>query len=455
MTVRAQLLLAIAYPLLVAIVSLAVPLSLNVHDRVSAEVRDQASAQVALIAASAADHGEPGERIDLQALADAGSRQAGGRVLIVDRTGALLADSARSAPAGTSFANRVEIRRALRGRRVQVERHSSTLNENILATAMPIVHRGGPDGAVRVTQSMKAVTAATNRSTLGIVVLAAIVVGLGLLVATWLSVRLARPARRLERAADAVAAGALDTEVVPSGPRELRHLASAFNTMTSRVDELLSSQQRFVADASHQLRTPLAGTRLQLERVQRARDLADARASATVALGEVDRLARTVDELLVLGDEEPPGREMLDLDALVADTAARWEARAAAAGQVVAVGRLDGDVVHVAVADAQRALDVLVENAIAYAGTGAVLLLEASGRCVVVADEGPGLTADDEAIAFERFARGSAGGRAPGSGLGLAIARKLARRNGGDVELRPRTDRTGTIARLRLDGDHA
>ncbi len=455
MSVRSQLLLAIAYPLLVAIVSLAVPLSLNVHDRVSAEVRDQASVQVALIAASAADHGEPGERVDLQALADAGSRQAGGRVLIVDRNGDLLADSARSAPVGTSFANRVEIRRALGGRRVQIERHSETLNENLLATAMPIVHRGAPDGAVRVTQSMRAVTAATNRSTLGIVALAAIVVGLGLLVAIWLSVRLARPARRLERAADAVAAGALDTEVVPSGPRELRHLAGAFNTMTARVDELLASQQRFVADASHQLRTPLAGTRLQLERVQRAGDLDDARASATVALGEVDRLARTVDELLVLGDEEPPERELLDLDELVGDTAARWEARAAAAGQVVAVGRLDGAVVEVAVADAQRALDVLVENAIAYAGPGAVLLLEASGRSVVVTDEGPGLTDEDAAIAFERFARGSAGSRAPGSGLGLAIARKLARRNGGDVELRPRTDRAGTVARLHLAGDDA
>ena len=134
---------------------------------------------------------------------------------------------------------------------------------------------------------------------------------------------------------------------------------------------------------------------------------------------------------------------------------ARWEARAAAAGQVVAVGRLDGAVVEVAVADAQRALDVLVENAIAYAGPGAVLLLEASGRSVVVTDEGPGLTDEDAAIAFERFARGSAGSRAPGSGLGLAIARKLARRNGGDVELRPRTDRAGTVARLHLAGDDA
>ncbi len=452
MSVRAQVLLVIAYLLLVAIVSLAVPLAVNVHDRVNGELRDQASARAALIASAAADHDEAGERVDLQALADAGSRQADGRVVIVDAQGRLLADSARSAAVGTSFTGRAEIARALTGRRVQLQRHSATLGADLLATAVPIVHHGRADGAVRVTQTLSAVNRAINRSTTGIVALAGIVLALGLVAAVVLSGRLARPARRLEHAAEAVAAGRLGTRVDPTGPRELQHLATAFNRMTAQVQDTLEAQQRFVADASHQLRTPLTGTRLHLERVLGSADLDDARDGARVALAEVDRLARTVDELLVLSGDEAPARaaQPLDLADLAVESAARWEVAAEAAGQRVVVDAQRGGTVRAVPDDAERALDALVENAIAYGGPGTTVRLEAGPRSIRVLDEGPGLTAADAELAFERFARGSAGTRAPGSGLGLAISRRLARRNGGEVTLVSREDGPGAVAELCL-----
>jgi signal transduction histidine kinase len=456
MTVRQQLLLAIAYPLLVAIVSLAVPLTINVHDRVTAEVRDRANARATLVAANASDFGEADENVDLQALADEGSRRARGRVVLVDARGRLLADSSRSAPAGTDFTGRPEIRDALTGRRVQLERDSETLGQRLLATAVPIVHEGRTIGAVRITQSTAAVSAATDRAVLGIAALAGIVVALGLGVAVLLSARLARPTQRLEEAADAVASGRLGHTVEPEGAVEHRRLARSFNVMSGQVKELVEAQGRFVADASHQLRTPLTGTRLQLENVLYADDLDEARASAQIALGEVDRLARTVDELLLLTrGAEDGAREAvpLDLTELAAGVAARWAEAAAARDQrIVAEVTARRAAVLADPADVERAVDALVENALAYADPGATTVVRADGPRLLVLDEGPGLTDADLEEVFDRFHRGSASVKAPGSGLGLAIARQLAERNGAALRLARREDGPGTVASVDFGG---
>ncbi len=211
--------------------------------------------------------------------------------------------------------------------------------------------------------------------------------------------------------------------------------------MTARVRRQLQAQRDFVADASHQLRTPLTGLRLRLEalrdRSHADRDAADLEGS----LREVDRLTQMVNELLVLsqaGERELPS-EPVDLGRAAERAAERWRATAAEKGIEIRASAKDPAVVSCATADLDRALDPLVENAIAYSPDGGLVEVLASGPRVEVLDHGPGLEPGEEEAVFERFRRGSAGRRgASGTGLGLSIARELTRRWGGEVSLQAR-----------------
>jgi signal transduction histidine kinase len=438
---RARLLLAIAYPVFVAIVALAVPLAANLDDRVEAEVREQANAQASLLAATVPALDEA----SVERLVREGARRTGGRVVVVDADGRVTADSAGTARAGTSFAARPEIARALRGGVVQQRRRSDTLDVDLLATAVPVVVAGRPAGAVRVTQSMEAVQDATRRATTGIGAVSGIVLLVGLGLAALLAAQLTRPTRRLQAAAERLATGDLEARAPVEGATEQRRVAEAFNDMAVRLGRLVDGQRRFVADASHQLRTPLTGMRLRIEELRHA-DPETAAQDADAALAELDRLSRTIDELLVLsqaGETDAPA-ERVDLRGAAAEAADRWQRRAAAQGSRVDLLDLDGPPVEgvAAPADLNRALDALVENALAYGGEGVTVALRVApgppGR-IDVLDDGPGPEPGEEDAVFERFRRGSAarvgGARTPGTGLGLAIVRELARRWGGDATL--------------------
>jgi signal transduction histidine kinase len=209
--------------------------------------------------------------------------------------------------------------------------------------------------------------------------------------------------------------------------------------MTDRIARLVLAQRRFVADASHQLRTPLTGLRLRLEGV-RAMGLGPAGdAEVNAALVEVDRLARTVDELLVLsrGGERHLVGSALDLAELAASAVDRWRAIARTNGMRLRhdhAGRRS--VVWAARADVERALDILIENAVHYSPRGSAIAIVSEPGRVEVRDRGPGIQADEREVVFDRFRRGRAGlAGPPGSGLGLAIARELIRGWGGEVTL--------------------
>lgn len=452
MRLRTGLLAALAYVLLLAIVALGVPLALSLSARVNDEVRSQARGQADLVAATAADLLAPARRNELAILVRTSAASVRGRVLVVDRSGAVLADSALPPELGSSYAARPEIVSALRGREVQVQRASHTLGEEILATAVPIIRNRAPVGAVRVTQSVAAVHAAVGRVELGLGLIGAIVLALGLAVGVVIARQIARPLGRLERVAGRVAAGDLSARAAIEGSREQRSLGASFNEMTDRVQRLLGSQRAFVADASHQLRTPLTGLRLRIEEARAAGVSPAAADELDAGVAEVDRLAQIVEELLVLsraGERELPG-ERLDLGAAIERALTRWRAAAAERDIALEQGELHGADVWCAAVDADRALDVLVENALCYAPRGTrVMLASAPGR-IEVRDRGPGLTAQERESIFERFHRGSAGtGGPPGSGLGLAIARELAREWGGEVTLRNR-EGGGAVATLEL-----
>ena len=429
--------------LLLAVVALEVPLGLSVRQRVDEEIRSQARAQADVVAASAADLLAPGRRAELRSLVTTSAASVRGRVLVVDRAGRLVADSAGTALVGDSYARRPELARALAGHADQRTRTSRSVGAALLATAVPIRRDPGrPTGAVRITQSVAAVHRAVRRTIAGLALIGALVLAIGLLAGSVLAGTVARPLRRLGAAAARVAAGDLSARAPVEGSTEQRALARTFNDMTERVRRLLRGQQDFVADASHQLRTPLTGLRLRLEEAHAvADDPAAARAELDAGLAEADRLARIVDELLLLsraGERQLPGGRV-DLGAAATDAARRWAPTAGARGQDVVASTAGAGTVWCAASDLDRILDVLVENALRYAPADSVVRLVAGRSGIDVLDAGPGPAPGEEEAVFERFHRGRAGRAGPtGSGLGLAIARELAGEWGATVTLQAR-----------------
>jgi signal transduction histidine kinase len=450
---RTLLLGALAYVLLLAIIAFGVPLGLTLSARVNGEVRSDARAQAIFVALSAADLLGPSHRTELQTLAATAASSLRGRVIIVDGSGAVLVDSAGPAQTGESYLSRPEIARALAGKQVQLQRDSRTLGRGILATAVPIIHDGRVAGAVRVTQSVAAVHQAVRQVELALVVIALVVLAVGLLAGAVLASRIGRPLRELEAVARRVAQGDLSARATVEGSLEQRSLSSSFNEMTDRIARLLSAQREFVADASHKLRTPLTGLRLRLEEARELASVPDAEAELDAAIGEVDRLSHTVEELLVLsrGGERRLVGAPVGLADLVDAAAERWQ-RAASERRVSIEVRHDGESgsVWAARADLERALDALLDNALRYSPAGGtVTVARAAGR-IEVRDRGPGIADDELELVFERFYRGRAGVEGPpGSGLGLPIARELIREWGGEVTLQSR-DGGGTIAILNF-----
>jgi two-component system, OmpR family, sensor kinase len=423
--------------LVLAVVALEVPLIISIRERVDAEVKSQALSQAELISVTVED--ELRTRKGLDDVTVRAAEQVRGRVIVVGPGGRLVADSAGDERIGIDYGTRPEIAEALKGRSSRLERYSDTLGETILATAVPVRRPGTttPVGAVRVTQRVGAVTRATRRATLGLVAIGLLVLVLGLAAGAVIAGQVAGPVRRLDQAARRVAEGDLSARAKVEGSAEQQRLARTFNHMTSRLERLVAGQREFVADASHQLRTPLSGLRLRLEEARAATTDPDAHEEIDAGLRELDRLSAMVSELLVLSEagevDAPP--EPLDLCDAARRAEARWDG--AAGGRVRSSGTPADALVPRA--DLDRALDALIENAIHY-GNGEVEVRARPGA-IDVLDRGPGLSDEDLAAVFERFHRGAAGRAGPnGTGLGLPIARELARRWGGEVTLANRDD---------------
>jgi signal transduction histidine kinase len=440
--------------LVLAIIAFGVPLALNLRARVNAEVRTQAQGQADLVAATAADLLARPSRRQLQNLASSAASSVHGRVLIVNHAGGVLVDSAGSTQVGASYDSRPEIERALEGHRVQVQRSSKTLGEEILATAVPIIHDGRITGAVRITQSVAAVRHAVSRVELVLALIGLVVLALGLTAGAVIAARIGGPLRRLEAVARRVAQGDLRARATIEGSREQRSLSTSFNEMTDRTARLMRAQRDFVADASHQLRTPLTGLRLRLEEAKALTGQGDSERELEAAIGEVDRLSHTVDELLVLsraGERGVTGAR-IELGEMARAACRRWQPEARSRRITLNVAQ-EGEpgTAWASSADVERALDALIDNALRYAPSGtSVQIALAAGR-LEVRDRGPGIDPAERDLVFERFHRGRAGTAGPpGHGLGLPIARELARGWDGNVALAPRA-RGGTTAILTFD----
>jgi two-component system, OmpR family, sensor kinase len=459
MSLRALLLAAFSYVLLLTAIAFAIPLSHVLTERIQGEVRSQAQAQAQLVGVVAGSSVRAdgtviaARRETLQRVVDTAAKITRGRVIVVDAAGALQVDSARpGAAVGADYSTRPEINTALTGSKMQEQRQSQTLDRPLLVTAEPVRSpQARLVGAVRVSQDVGAISRAVWRGRLALLALGALVLALGFSVALFIARRLSRPLVALGRAAHRVADGEMTAAAPEVGSREQIEVARAFNEMTGRLDTTLTAQQQFVANASHQLRTPLTGVRLRIEEARH--DATEESAEhLDAATAEVDRLSETIDDLLTLSraGERPQAPRPVELGALATAAAARLEAAAAREGRSLEVSLDMPATVLADQADLARVLDVLVENALLY-GEGPIEV-RASGPVVTVGDRGPGLApGEDDGRLLQRFQRGSAGRMRSGTGLGLAIATALAAHWGASVELR-RRDGGGAIAILDCSG---
>ncbi|HEX5614267.1 MAG TPA: ATP-binding protein [Acidimicrobiia bacterium] len=438
------------FVLLVLEIPLGLAYSRNELDQLTSDLERDAR----VIATVVEDGLEGTETSNAQAVADGYATRTGARVIVVDADGISVGDTDNP---GTprDFSTRPEIATALTGDAATGTRSSETLGEDIVFVAVPVASGGRVLGAIRITYPRDELDDRIRRNWWSLAALAGVVLVAVGAVGTVLARSVTRPVRALGRAADELAQGALTTRVpVTSGPPELRALEAQFNRMATRLEELVGSQRAFVADASHELRTPLTALRLRLENLaSEAPDTLHAEIAAADA--EVARLTRLVDGLLRLARNEAATdeRELVDLAEEVRERAEAW--RALADEHAV---RLDVDapdrVPVLAVTDAvPQILDNLLANAleVAPAQTRVVVRVEVVGDVAAlhVVDEGPGLSAEERARAFDRFWR-AADAPKGGSGIGLAIVAQLATASGGDAVLLPGPGGVGIDAVVRF-----
>ncbi|ACZ20142.1 signal transduction histidine kinase [Sanguibacter keddieii DSM 10542] len=271
--------------------------------------------------------------------------------------------------------------------------------------------------------------------------------------------RALRPVEELRRGAEAVTArGGPGSLPVPAAGAELGDLARTLNAMLDRLEASAERQRAFVADAAHELRSPVAALRVSVDIAQQHPDAYTSAELAADLGGEVQRLDRLVDDLLVLArlGATTTARETVDLRDLAEDVVAGSvvAAQASAASRPAGTGlpRVEVRGAGTAATDrtaAGRVVRNLVDNALRHSASR--VLVEVRDGRVVVEDDGPGIAAADRERVFERFTRLEDGRQrdAGGSGLGLSIAREVARDLGGDVCLTAAEPR-GTRATLTL-----
>jgi two-component system sensor histidine kinase TctE len=265
----------------------------------------------------------------------------------------------------------------------------------------------------------------------------------------WLGIRAGlAPLGRLRQQVEGRAPTDLAPLQLASAPRELWSLATAINTLLSAVQNTVATQKRFIGDAAHQLRTPLAGLKSQTEIALQSTSDPELRARLQRVHDSATRSAHLVNQLLTLARAEPESvmahdRKRFDLQRLAQTLTAEWVPRALRAH--IDLGLDDSATAPVWIEAnellVREALTNLIDNALHYAGAGSQVTVRVTSddthtppqALLEVADTGPGLSLADRERVFERFVRASEVGQ--GCGLGLAIVKEIVERHHGDVRL--------------------
>ena len=440
MKVRSRLVLAFSYLVVTVLVALTIPLLFSLRDRARAEKEREVLTSVQAIAA-----GLDSEKLvaspELDRSVTRYSLQVDGRVIVMNPNGKVVADS-EGHGVGQNYdtIKRPEIQAALNPdnpRADVLRRFSVTEQAEIMVAAAPVIDEG-LIGAVRITKNIQDVNDSVRDTTIGLItVIGGAGLLIGMVIALAMSGTIARPLTRLAGAARRLGSGDLRARAGDvKGADEIRDLAGSFDEMADRLERTVQAQREFVANASHQLRTPLTGMKLRLESAVATAPTEDLKEQLRAADREVDRLASTVDRLLMMARRLEEGEPTeVDLRAAAERADERWRDRSVARGCSLT---LHGTrcVAQADPTDVDQILDNLLENAVTYA-PGAIELHSGSadGRAfLAVRDHGAGIAPGERSKVTERFYRGST---APpgGSGLGLAIARDLAERWGGALSL--------------------
>jgi heavy metal sensor kinase len=318
-----------------------------------------------------------------------------------------------------------------------------------------------------VSQSLTPLLGAldTDRLILSIVVLSGLLLaGLG---GWFLSRKTLAPVLAMSEQAHRIGAENLDQRLPVTNPRdELGHLASTFNNLLSRLSSAFGLQRQFMADASHELRTPVSvirtATSVTLEKERR--NEYEYRNALTIIDEQVKRLTRIVDDMFQLARADA-GRLTLRersfyLDELLAETARAAGVLGSAKGVTVRPPEMPESLCHGDEDLLRQLISNLLDNAIAFSSPGGIVALDLQANngtyFVTVSDTGPGIPPEAQAHIFERFFRGekgsgrlSAGSNGAGAGLGLSIAKTIAEAHGGTLWL-VRTGSTGTIFTFAL-----
>lgn len=265
------------------------------------------------------------------------------------------------------------------------------------------------------------------------------------------------PVEGIRRALHGMEHRALQPLDESAAPIEIRPLVTEFNQVLDRLEEAADAQQRFVANAAHQLRTPLAGIRTQLELLQREPDATERDARTRHCVGAIERLGHLINQMLVLLSAEPGGRHTnlaatVDLPELIRERSPEWirlaEARDLDLGFELQAARVNGDRLLLG-----EMIANLVANALNYTpAPGEVTIrcrTDGSHSLIEVEDTGPGIPPANRQQVFERFFRLPAASH-PGSGLGLAIVREIAHGAGGEVDILDTPDGRGVLLRVSL-----
>jgi signal transduction histidine kinase len=271
----------------------------------------------------------------------------------------------------------------------------------------------------------------------GLMALAGLAPMLAVVAAAWpMSRWVLRPVRRLDEATAAVAAGNLDVRADEvGGPPELRRLARSFNTMVDVVGKALNRQKAFVADASHQLRNPLASLRLAVDNLSPHVESEHGREAHQIAVEEAEEMGRVLDALLAATRlDSARSTEPVEIDQLLVTHKPAWQALAARSGVDLEIDVPPGLTMQEPPGGLGSVLDELVSNAIRLANATKVRITGKPGELHVV-DNGDGLTAEEREQALQRFWRATKHQNIAGTGMGLAICAELIESAGGTLTL--------------------
>jgi two-component system OmpR family sensor kinase/two-component system sensor histidine kinase BaeS len=340
--------------------------------------------------------------------------------------------------------------------------HGQSLTAEALAQGTPVIVEGQQVGTLLVVNpraespSRRSFLSAVNRAAL----LAAVTAGgFALVMGTLLFLRITRPLRQLQQAAQTVAAGDLETRVRIASKDELGAVGQAFNQMAARLDEQQRLRKQMVADIAHELRTPISVMQGTLEAMLDGVLQPDP-AELRDLHGETRRLARLIEDLRILSLADAGQltleRRPVNLAALIERVVGRM-APLAESRQIALATAINEPLLSIE-ADEDRLAQVLtnlIDNALRYTPSGGhvrVQARQADGALhVAVADDGPGIAAEDAPYVFERFWRGdrSRSRHGGGSGIGLAIAKHLVEMHGGTIGVESEVGK-GSTFRVRL-----